>query len=804
MANNPVQVVLNTENYIGHVDTPPGKNYKDFYVDRDDEFVLHQRKLLSQLSSVRQKFSASRSAPVEYVKVVLQSEAWAKSHRPIEKIFDSKRIPCVGGSGIGEMFFELRPNLIDRIEESILKAEPETRWGIDNQTGRPKPKPSPYRSEVGAISDIVPHGIPDKRKFTIEQAANWLSDPRTGGGYLIELFVTEKNLPTNDEDRDRLLRPYIRKFEQNLRALDLPIELIHTRNKWNFVDLLIARFTVEVTLAEHKKLIDFLDAQALVRRIGLPPILDKSDVELDVESETVANAPQFNAESSYAKVGVIDTGVSDIELFDPWVVGRSDFLDADKQDVSHGTFIAGLAVAAAELNNHAVFQEDPCQVFDLGLHPTDPGSYSSYYPKGFVDFLEQLDFEIIDAKRSGVRIFNMSLAVESIVNDDSYGYFAAFIDELAIKHDVMFVISAGNLAEPHIHKPWPSDPLDVLAMLAEYKYPGRDRIFQPAESVHSVTVGALNPPDVDNVLVPAQYSRRGPGCALGQKPDVAHIGGRYAVDSGLYSFARNGSKISGSGTSYAAPLVAKVLANINHKIQGGVSREALRALLIHYCTMPKALSSDSLRAVARQFVGHGLPANSNDILVCEDYEITLVFNGTLSRRTALSFDFAWPSSLVSETGACNGSVRMTLAYTPLIDDNFGAEYVRVNLDGYLRQQNTNKKTGKVGYIGRLDDDVDRDGVIEKERIENGAKWWPIKRYSGNFKRGTGNSSNWKLVVDSLTRASQAFPDQGVAFSVILTISDIAKEKPVFNQMRRTLQTQGAQIRDIKTALTLRP
>lgn len=92
---------------------------------------------------------------------------------------------------------------------------------------------------------------------------------------------------------------------------------------------------------------------------------------------------------------------------------------------------------------------------------------------------------------------------------------------------------------------------------------------------------------------------------------------------------------------------------------------------------------------------------------------------------------------------------------------------------------------------------------EKERIENGAKWWPIKQYSGKFPRGKGNSSNWKLVVDSLTRAVQEFPAEGVPFSVVLTIADIEKEKPVFNQMRRTLQTQGAVIRDIKTALKVR-
>ncbi|MES2538356.1 MAG: S8 family peptidase [Pseudomonadota bacterium] len=802
MANNPVQIVLNTDNYIGRIEAPAVKNHKDFYAERDQEFVAHKKKLLTQLSDVRKSFNSKRGSPVEYVKVVLQSEAWAKSHRPIEKIFDPQKAPCVGGNGIGEMYFEIKLDSIAKIEAAINKAEETTTWGIDKTTGKKKPTPTAYKSEVGAIANIALHQTPDKRKFTIEQAVKWLDDPRTGGGYVVELFVTEKGLPVQDEERARLLRPYIRRFESGIKSLGLPIELIHTREKWNVVDLLIVRFTQKGTLEQHQVLVHYLDHQSIVKRIGLPPILDKSDNKFTQHPKDAAGFPDFNNQSSYATVGIIDTGVSEHEIFSPWIVGRSEFLDQDNQDVSHGTFIAGLTVAAWEINKHEVFNEDPCQIFDLGLHPTDQASYAGFYPKGFVDFLEQLDFEIIKAKRKGIRIFNMSLAVESVVSDDSYGYFAAFIDELSVKHDVVFVISAGNLSGPQVYKPWPDNPLDVLAMLAEYAYPGRDRIFQPAESVHSITVGALNPPDQDDVLIPAQYSRRGPGCALGKKPDVVHVGGRYSADSGLYSVAGDGTVVSGSGTSYSAPLVAKILANVNHKIQGDIPREALRALLIHYCQVPHALRDKSLKGIARQFIGHGLPANSNEILVCDDHEITLMFNGILSRRTELDFDFSWPASLVGNDGKCKGNVRMTLVYTPLLDENFGAEYVRVNLDAYLRQQETDND-GVISFKGRLDSETD-DKAMEKERIANGAKWWPIKQYSGNFSHGKGSSSNWKLVVDSLTRASQPFPGEGIPFSVIVTIADIKKKKPVFNEMRRSLQSKGVVIRDIKTALKVRP
>lgn len=558
MVNNPVQIVLNTENYINLVDTPPGKNYKDFYADRDSEFIAHKQKLLSQLTSVRKAFGANKNSPVEYVKVVLQSNAWAKSHRPTAKVFDPKRTPCVGGDGIGEMFFEIQLDLINTIEKAIHKAEETTNWETD-KNGKLKPKPSPYKSEVGAIADILTHDISDKRKFTIDQGFKWLTDPRTGNAYLVELFITEKRLPTEKTDRTRMLRSYIGRFEQELSSLGLPIELVRTREKWNIVDLLIVRFNKTATLTEHTKLINYLEKQSIVKKIGLPPILNESNSGIKSKTDNDIDLPKFDDRISYASIGIIDTGVSETGFFDPWIIGRSDFLDYKNQNLSHGTFIAGLSVASSEFNSHEIFREDPCQVFDLGLHPTDPVAYLDYYPKGFIDFLEQLDFQIAEAKKKGVRIFNMSLAVETVVSDDSYSYFAAFIDDLCVKHDVLFVISAGNLPGALIHKPWPKEPLEVLEMLVEYKYPGRDRIYQPAESVHSVTVGALNPPNSDGVLIPAQYSRRGPGCALGQKPDVAHVGGEYSNNTGLYSLADDGTIVSDCGTSYAAPLVAKTL-----------------------------------------------------------------------------------------------------------------------------------------------------------------------------------------------------------------------------------------------------
>lgn len=71
------------------------------------------------------------------------------------------------------------------------------------------------------------------------------------------------------------------------------------------------------------------------------------------------------------------------------------------------------------------------------------------------------------------------------------------------------------------------------------------------------------------------------------------------------------------------------------------------------------------------------------------------------------------------------------------------------------------------------------------------------------KSGVGDSSQWRLVVDAITRAGEVIPEDGIPFSVILTIEDVEKTAPVFNELRRALQSSGATISDIQTALTVR-
>lgn len=797
MPNNPLQIVLNANDYQHIPDAAAGGSVKDFYKGRDDAFVAHQQQLLTDLGQVERAMTRGADRPVlAYMHVSLNEDAWAKTRRPTVRVMPPSRVPLVGGAGLGDMIVELTPENIAAIRGNITSAERDVPLVADPETGELKPKPSRARGEVGAIRALRAHHASDKRSFSAEEAREWLADPRTGGMYLVETFFDPRQV---QDDRTRQLR--YRAMEaydnlwQGLRKLDLSLDIEDTEQRWKSVRLLLLRLGTQ-SLEAHETLLRFLDDHPIVRRVSLPPILKiEQEAAAPADGQHAIDPPY--AEAEHPILGIIDTGVAALPSLDPWCSGRTDLVPSANQNRAHGTFIAGLSAAAHALNPHPVFDEVPCKFFDLGLFPTEHDVYDDVYPRGFLDFLEQLDAELPAAIAAGVRVFNMSLSITRAVSDAGYGDYATILDEISDKHDVVFVLPAGNLEGALWRPAWPDEAADAAPMLAAYRYAGQDRMFQPAESVRAISVGAVDPPDAGGHLRPAVYTRRGPGTALGLKPDVAHVGGQGSHTPNLFSIDTAGASVAGMGTSYAAPLAARTLAALNHLIQGDVQRETLVGLLIHHAQMPPLLANAHVSAFASDFVGHGVPVRALDMLVTEDHAITLAFVGTLHAGQELTFPFTWPASLVNENGSCRGRARMTLAYRAPTHRQFGAEYVRVNLEAYLRQEQINTVTGEVSWKGRLKSEGKN---YERHLIAHGHKWWPIKRFEQTTPRGQGNSSQWRLVVDSLCRTDVAFPEEGVPFAVILSLDDPAGRAAVFNELRQTLLSSGAQIGDIRTAV----
>jgi hypothetical protein len=831
---SPIQIVLNPENYEEAREAGGGGGKKDFFAHRDREFRVHQATLMAQIETISGVLSAQSQGDIGYVKVILRREAWAKSHRPMAMLFRNDRTPVVGGGDLGVMIVEGRPGTLRQVAAEIGKAETHTQMRFDPYKQKDVPYPSGRKSETGAIDRIELYGPTDRRSFSLEEAVAWLANPITGSSYQVELF---DNPPARSEwDRlDAGHRRLVETFVAGFNALDhgVTVELMpNRRHKQPILSVRLDQSSDqpvlqlhETPLSErrrelspfnpdidrHARLLAFLDKHPLVRRIELPgivvratpaapPMLRARPIDVVV--------PVRDSRRTHPLLGIIDGGIS--PALSDWVIGRWDILADEDTDFAHGTFIGGLATLGRSLNGPGTCPEpDGAELVDVAVFPNErkTGAFASYYPDGLPQFFDEMETAISDARaRHGVRVFNMSLNILQPAAPDRYSPHAARLDHIAESNNAVVFISAGNIQPQDLRAEWPADAAAALAGLANAR---NDGLLTPAESARNVAVAALNPPGHDGCVpfAPARFSRRGPGLRAGVKPDLAHVGGsgsQHAVlGHGLFSILPDGTVVDGCGTSYASPLAAKTAAVLDHAIEGEISRETLIGLLVHHAEVPVPLQAKMLAPIARHMVGFGIPPSADRILETGDHAITLVFASRIRRDQQINFRFPWPASLVEPGGKCRGRAKLTLVSTPPLDARFGSEFVRVNINATLQQEQAG-----AGWKGRLEPlylpSKRESPAVEAELIEHDLKWSPVKVLAKTFPQGVGPSSNWRLFVEYLTRAGEVMPDEGVPFTVIVTISDPDSERPVFNDMRQNLQALGAQIADIRTAARITP
>lgn len=838
MPNNPVQIVLNDDSFIRAPEPGRAGPDKDFFEGDDSGFIQHKTAMIARLDEIDTSLAASHFGPITYVRVRMRLEAIAKSYRPNKALFLDDQFPCVGAGAPGELFFRLPRHHLKRLRARFEAAELAGETRTSRTTGEKYHYVSRNRSELGAIQTIEIYAAADKRSFAAATAVEAMLQPSAASGYVIELFEQSPLDAYRDADILGLrqcfetLQAVIAAIGDGTYAALLPspggmpsIELLITdahqkpliedrRAIKGELTNIPASAAVSVDVERHERALSAVAAHPLVRRIRFPVLLESSNAPSAPGSRPFA-IPTRISNATYPKVGVIDTGISSV--FSDWIHDRYDYLNHTDTDATHGTLVAGVLISARGENGVDVGREpDGCDLVDIALMPRSR-FLDVYGPRGFEAFLEELEAAVVEARdMHNVRVFNMSLNITSPVDENLYSIYAARLDEIQDRQGIVIVNSAGNLAGHEWRSPWPKTPRQAISALATRTSP--DTIFMPCESVRAIAVGALNPPDVPHVHgAPATYSRRGPGLRVGVKPDLAHYGGAgdasIPSSTGLASCALDGSRTETRGTSFAAPLVAKTVASLDAITDQRLETRTLRAFVVHSATTPDCLTHRSLKDIARQFVGFGQPRDAASMLETDDHAITLVFESRLSigekRPAILHFPFAWPTSLVDpQSRACRGRVRMTLVYDPPIDQAFGTEFVRVNLDAKLQQrQPQDRRDGKPSWRDEISQVFlpKSAGLTPSESalIKHGLKWWPTKRYAEDFKDGVGNSTEWRLQVESIVRAEAQFPAEGIPFSLILTIEDPDRSQPIFQELRRQLVTSSVDLHDIRTFARVR-
>lgn len=470
--------------------------------------------------------------------------------------------------------------------------------------------------------------------------------------------------------------------------------------------------------------------------------------------------------AAHPVVGVIDSGIAAVAL-QPNVVTRIQYEISPDTDYFHGTFVGGLVSGGQFLNNgDQRFPRDKARLVDIVALPN--GSVA----EGVL--LDRVRDAV--ARNREVRVWNCSFAASRPNYPAVFGPFAAALDKLSDEFNVLFVIAAGNYGSTPPCRGWPAQP---------HHYP-HDSLAVPGESVRAVTVAAIVPTDCAvKADEPAPYSRRGPGPAFLAKPDVSHYGGGVdingSVQGGIKSISPSSQIAESVGTSFAAPLVSAIAANLWARIEeaGGTADAALvKALLLHSA----ALSSPPHSTDDRHYFGRGVPRGSDQGLFCDPSAFTSMFEVDLQPGTDWDkTPFPIPPGLRTEDGKFKGELIMTLVYASPLDSAFGDEYIRHEVEasfGTFDEETQEDGSKKRVHRGKVP--VDRPlglSTREKSLLEEGLKYAPAKVYRKVYKRGI-QGEQWRLKL-SLTRRSDQMENFVQRAYVILTMRSVEGDASVY-------------------------
>lgn len=792
MPDASVQLVTNPGSFENRrLPASGGGSGKDFFADRDLDFVVHRREIAR---SMRRILHHSENDELVAILVKMRPDALAKTHRPFSRLFPPSLAVHVGTVGYGELILLSDRARLTRVLERIAAAEDSVAWRTD-ANGRSQPNPSAARCETGAIAEVQRWEPSVERGFSVDEAAEWLS---SGGNLAVETFQlspTERYFRHPFSNSRRRLLDSVRPFGRLRIVSGSARALSELTSPWNAE-------TPEFDTSTLALAMSAAESSPVVRRLHLEEKLDvpDSDAVGDPISTETGEGPEQPPSTERGIVGVIDGGcIGPIKSF---LIEQSLFVSPVHQSVKtadHASRVASLIRLGSSFNPGVLSESGDCDVYDIGLFP-DPANIEIYFD-GLDSLMEQLRSEVVRARNEfGVRIFNMSWNLRRPPGAAEYGLAARALDDIATDLGVVFVVSAGNLPESEVRPEWPADELDALGVIAGSA--GSDGLMGPAESIANLAIGAVNAPEVDGALegAPTAYTRRSLPVPSVAKPNFAAVSGSRsrAGVSGLRAMSGSGNVTGVLGTSFAAPVFARYLASLEHELGQLASTELLIALSVHHAELPPPLQGDRLRGLAPSFVGHGMASSVDETLTASPHAFTLVLEDVLLPRKRTELPIVWPESLVSSTGKCRGKVRMTLVTQPILDHAHGAEFVRVNLDASLRQSENGRYATRTEPMHEFFSGYRY--AQERTLATLLGKWFPIKSYTARMPRGRGSSRDWRLEVDYLTRAGVEFPDDGVRYCAVLTIEDIDKKAPVFDELTRSLAAIGVRTQDVKTAL----
>ena len=712
------------------------------------------------LNYYKDVFSANELIPA-VGKITVKPEAIAKSHKPNELC---QNCPIIGSEDLNEIYIRVDKKAITETVALVMK-----------------PPTIKFKANLTTIEDIRPVIIDDIISENLKEVSVQSGFDKIRGKIKIKLFDFD-----DDFDNSQIMG-YVMSKLSDFGFLEKH-EIISYGDKIKLIKVEVSSYDdiIKIASINGVRSVDFFQEYSL-------PLNEFNDIDL-----------QAFLDSEYAesevRIGIIDGGISENNaLLQPYVIAREEYVSKAYRNPSHATFIASTIQYGNKLNGISVTSSLRFRFVDIVAIPNGDEKYGAVDTISEDELMEIIE-EVMKKHAPTTKIWNLSIGIESKVCSGAMSDLGIFLDYIQDEYQVQIFVSSGNLNQLPLRK-WPPQ-----SDIGE-----RDRIISPADSVRAITVGSLALYESDDSIVkkdePSPFSRRGPGANYIVKPDVVDYGGNLSTDCqiqglGIKGLDSQGKAIEGNGTSYSTPRIAQKFASIYDEM---LEKDLLlaKAMLIHSARMNSRDLLDQNQDNIKYY-GFGMPsAEVQDILHCNDNgdEVTLVFKQKVIQGTHLQMNnFPFPPSLI-KNGKCYGEIGMTLAYNPILDEHYGREYCRTNIDvsfGIYKYT----KTGKLDYKGQVPLESSWDEKFEKSRVENGFKWSPIKSYYRKIsKKGIDAGEGWKVRIDMFSRNSLIVPTQ--EFVLIITIKDPTGKNDIYSEVVNGLRKRGYTTTNLETRQQLR-
>ena len=369
--------------------------------------------------------------------------------------------------------------------------------------------------------------------------------------------------------------------------------------------------------------------------------------------------------------------------------------------------------------------------------------------------MKQIKTIILENK--DIKVWNLSLGSDIEIEENFISPIAYLLDKIQVENDVIFVIAGTN---------------DRVGTKNELK------IGAPADSVNALVVNSVN--KSDNVTT---YSRRGPVLSFYIKPDVSYYGGdTTSIEESMNTIGVGNTEDLVSGTSYAAPWIARKLAYLIHII--GFSKEEAKALIID--SAEKWGNKYSEEEI--ELFGHGVvPIDINEIIKTPKNEIRFVISGFAEMYETYNLTLPVPT----HKDKYPFIAKATMCYFSTCNRAQGVDYTNEELDLKIGRIDNKEKIKSInkngqGEIGTY--------VNEKKSRNEFRKWDNSKSIKEkccqrNGEREAYKNKLWGIRIIKTNRFYNNDTRDKIKFGLVVTLREINGENRIDEFIQRCFFNQ---------------